>query len=192
MTFMATRTHQGRASGFSRLLLALIGLCGSREVLCAELNLGEFTLEIPAAFQGPMTRQLMAGIVQHLYTVPGRSPPAPTIAVAIFEQPSVAPADVPLSKLLEVSRMHVNKMLGSGARSHADFHAEEPREVTIAGYPAIEVGWSGKKNGVGGDARMFGLTTRKATYLLQVNGPAGSSPEVQAAIKAFKGLRGIP
>ena len=167
-------------------LIMCVGLANSAHA--AELNLGEFTLEIPAAYQGPVIKQPMDRITQHRYTVPGAAP-QPTISATVIKHPSPPPPVIGPPELLDISRTHLEKMLGAGARQYSDFSAGEPREIKIAGHPAVEVTWSGKAQDVATNAKLFTLTTRQATYLLQVTGPGESNAEVQAAINAFLALR---
>lgn len=175
----------------SRLCLVFTGTLLAHAAQAAELDLGEFALDVPTAYQGPMTRQPMERITQHLFTVPG-SKPQPTISVSIIKHPSEAPADIGDSDLLEISRTHLGKMMRAGTSQYADFHSDEPREIKIAGHRALEVAWTGKSNDIAVNARMFSLTTRKASYLLQVMGAADANADVQAAIKAFLALSPKP
>ncbi len=55
------QVNESRASVTTRLCLVLICLCGAGELHSADFSLGEFTLNIPDAFEGPQTTRPMAG-----------------------------------------------------------------------------------------------------------------------------------
>jgi hypothetical protein len=181
-----------RTSLTTRLCLVLICICGAGELHGADFSLGEFTIRIPDSFEGPRTSSPMAGLVNHVFSVPTEVPPAPALMFVIREGDMAMPAGTKPSELLEISRTQANKMVDAAAGRRTEFRAERPHEVMLAGRPAIAIAWSGKLNGMVTKGNVFCLTTQKAVYLIHLMGPAEPTPEVEAAVDAILALRPIP
>ena len=79
------RVHRIRTSLTTRLCLLLICVSGAGELHGADFSLGEFTLRIPNSFEGPQTSSSMAGMVNHVFSVPTDAPPAPALMFIIRE-----------------------------------------------------------------------------------------------------------
>ena len=107
--------HRIRTALTTRLWLVLICVCGAGELHGADFSLGEFTIRIPDAFQGPQTSSPMAGMVNHVFSVPTEVPPAPALMFLIREGDVAMPAGTKPSELLEISRTQANKMVEAAA-----------------------------------------------------------------------------
>ena len=186
------RVHRIRTALTTRLCLVLICVCGAGELHGADFSLGEFTIRIPDTFQGPRTSSPMAGMVNHIFSVPTDIPPAPALMFVIREGDMAMPAGTKPSELLEISRTQANKMVDAAAGRRTEFRAERPHEITLAGWPAIAIAWSGKLNGMVTKGNVFCVTTQKAVYLIHLMGPAEPGPEVEAAVDAILALRPNP
>lgn len=186
------RVHRIRTSLTTRLCLVLICVSGAGELQGADFSLGEFTIRIPDTFQGPRTSSPMAGMVNHVFSVPTDIPPAPALMFVIREGDMAMPAGTKPSELLEISRTQANKMVDAAAGRRTEFRAERPHEITLAGWPAIAIAWSGKLNGMVTKGNVFCVTTQKAVYLIHLMGPAEPGPEVEAAVDAILALRPNP
>jgi hypothetical protein len=174
-----------------RLCLAVLGVCVLAPARGADFSIGEFSLKIPDRYQGPRTTTPMPRAQAHIFSVETASVPKPGIMIVMREGDG-APANLKPAEYLEVSKKFAAEMLDSAARRRTEFHATEPREVKLAGRPAVDIAWTGKMNDTPTSGRLFVVATSKAVYFFHVMGGEPPTPEVLAAIEAVKGLRGVP
>jgi hypothetical protein len=174
-----------------KLCLILSGLCVFAPAPGAELGIGEFTLKIPDAYQGPRTSTPTPRVQAHVYSVESVAAPKPALMV-IMREGDAPPAGLTTAEYLEVAKRFAAEMLAAAERRRTDFKATEPREVSLAGRPAVDIAWTGNMNGMATSGRLFVVATATAAYFFHVMGGAAAAPEVLAAIEAIKGLRGKP
>jgi len=174
-----------------KLCLALFGVCVFAPAQGADFSVGEFTLKVPESFQGPRTSTPMPRAQAHVFAVEAAAVPKPAIMIVIREGDGPA-AELKPAEYLDVAKKFAAEMLAATERRRTEFRATEPREVKLAGRPAVDIAWTGKTNGTPTSGRLFVVATGKAVYLFHAMGGEPPTPETLAAIEAIKELRGKP
>lgn len=174
-----------------KLCLALFGVCVFAPAHGADFSIGEFTLKVPDSYQGPRTSAPMPRAQAHVFAVEVAAVPKPAIMIVMREGDGPA-AGLKPAEYLEMSKKFAAEMLAATERRRTEFRATEPREVKLAGRPAVDIAWTGKTNGTPTSGRLFVVATGTAVYFFHVMGGEPPAPETLAAIEAVKGLRAKP
>jgi hypothetical protein len=172
-----------------KIVAALFAASVFAPALAGDFSVGEFTLKVPESFEGPRSSTPMPRAQSHIFSVEAASVPKPAIMIVMRERDG-PPAALSSAEYVEVAKKFAAEMLSATERRRTEFQATEPREIKLAGRPAVEVAWTGKANGVAMSGRLFVVATATAVYFFHVMGGVPPTPEVLAAIEAVRGLRG--
>jgi hypothetical protein len=174
-------------------LAAVVGMLAFATVHAGDFEFDAFTLAVPDGYQGPQTTSPMQNVQVHAFTVDAAPVPKPVMMILMRRMD--APADAPALKpeeSLAVSKKLAGDMLRGTERRRTDFKAMEPREIQIAGQPAVDIEWTGKVNDIDTGGRLFVMIHQTTAYFFQVMGAAPPTKDMVAAIDAVKGLRKKP
>jgi hypothetical protein len=174
-----------------KLCLVLFGVYAFAPAQGADFRIGEFTLKVPDSYQGPTTSTPMPRAQVHLFAVEAAVVPKPAIMIIMREGDDAA-AELKPAEYLEAAKKFASEMLAATERRRTEFRATEPREVKLAGRPAVDIAWTGKTNGTPTSGRLFVVATGTAVYFFHAMGGERPTPDMLAAIEAIKGLRGKP
>jgi hypothetical protein len=172
-----------------KLCAALLAVCVVAPVHAADFSIGEFTLKIPDAFQGPRSSTPMPRAQAHMFLVETAAVPKPAMLILMREGDGPGAALQP-AEYVEAAKKFAAEMLDATGRRRTEFQATQPREIKLAGRPAVEVAWTGKTNGAPTSGRLFVVATATTVYIFHVMGGAPPAAEALAAIESIKGLRG--
>ena len=172
-----------------RLCAALFAVCVFAPVHAADFSIGEFTLKIPDAFQGPRSSTPMPRAQAHMFLAETAAVPKPAMLILMREGDGPGAALQP-AEYVEAAKKFAAEMLDATGRRRTEFQATQPREIKLAGRPAVEVAWTGKTNGAPTSGRLFVVATATTVYIFHVMGGAPPAAEALAAIESIKGLRG--
>jgi hypothetical protein len=172
-----------------KLCLALFGVCLFAPTHAADFSVGEFALKVPDSYQGPRTSVPMPRAQAHVFAIEAATVPKPAIMIVMREVDGPA-AELKPAEYLEVAKKFAAEMLAATEKRRTEFRATEPREVKLAGRPAVDIAWTGKTNGTPGSGRLFVVATGKAVYFFHAMGAEPPTPDMLAAVEAIEGLRG--
>ena len=152
-----------------------------------------FTLALPDAYQGPQTTSPMQNVQLHAFTVDDAPIPKPVVMILVrkMDAPADASALQP-EEALAISKKLAGDMLRGTEKRRTDFKSTEPREIQIAGQPAVDIEWTGKLNDIATSGRLFVMIHQATAYFFQVMGAGPPTKEMAAAIEAVKELRKKP
>jgi len=152
----------------------------------ADFSIGQFLINVPARFQGPVTTKSDAQVLAYSFSVPGSA----SGLQAVIQETDVRGSNLSNAELIDISRRYLAKMLQAVERRRSDFRKSEPATIKLAGSPASEVTWTGRTNGVMNNGRLFCVANGSDILFLHVMG-AGAVPDadMSAAIKAIQSMR---
>lgn len=170
------------------------GLCALFLVLspslanCAEFNIGDYTLDIPHAFQPHVATKPTARTRTYVFSIEVAAVPKPTITVVrqMAERPALG---MDSAELLEVADTYAREWVAAARKRRTEFKSSEATKIVLAGRPAIDIVWTGKMSGVSTQGRLFVLATQTDLYYFQVMGVDPPTPDMLAAISAIKKLQ---
>jgi hypothetical protein len=171
-----------------RYSLGLFGLCAFVAARGAELDLGRFTLKMPDSYQEPQTASPAPHVLMHAFFVASAPIPKPSVLVLVRENDQ-GPRMLKPEESLAVSKKLAAEMVSATARRRTEFQASEPREIKLAGAPAVEVEWTGRLNDIQTSGRLFVMTVGSTAYFFHVMGGAPPARETLDAIEAVNNLK---
>lgn len=172
------------------LAFLLAFVCGYAQA--AKQDVGEFTIDMPAAFQllNPQKPDEHTTVIG--YVVDSATPPKPAVMIFVRENADQDAAELKPDEVLAVSRKLAADMLEATAKRRDEFQSSEPREIRIAGLPAVETEWTGKVGSMATSGRLFVIISGRTAHFFHVMGAAPPTPDMLAAIEAVKGLKKEP
>ena len=155
-------------------------------------NIGEFTIDMPSVFQALSPQTPAEGTTVLGYVVDSAPVPKPAVMIFVRENARQDAGDLKPDEVLAVSRKLAADMLEATAKRRDDFQSTEPREIRIAGVPAVDIEWTGKVGGMATSGRLFVVISGKTAHFFHVMGAAPPTSDMLAAIEAVKALKKKP
>lgn len=148
-----------------------------------------FTIDLPAGYIGPV-EHVSGAAVSRGFRKPYPGTALNTVVLITVQEMGPTFARRVPGERARLTAETLDPVVGGIENNRSGFRKSQPREVTIGGYPGLQVRWSGSAQGVAFEGAVYCVLAGSRAYAIQVQDAAGRAEQRLAeAMQAVERMR---
>jgi hypothetical protein len=174
------------------LLRALVAMpCAARlrAASAASFDAAHFSIDLPDGYIGP-AEHIAGAAVSRGFRKPYPGTALNTVILITVQEMGATFGRQVGSERMRLTRETLDPIVAGIEDNRAGFRKSAPRDVVLAGYPGLQVRWSGAAQGVAFEGIVYCVLVGSRAYAIQLQDPAGRGKERLAeAMRAVERMR---